>query len=152
LGGAIKALEELFPDFAQDLTRAGAVRVNAGSEILQEMPGMDPFPLCGWDWCIYTLTRPLIEQTLRRRVERHSNISLRGGCRVLDIMGISDELRVTGVGYDTGKGVEILPADLVGDASRHGGLTMLFLQPAGLAAPEETKIGVDVRYGTALYT
>jgi len=38
LGGAIKALDELFPDFVQDLANAGAVRVNPGSEILQEMP------------------------------------------------------------------------------------------------------------------
>jgi len=151
LGGAIKALEELFPNFSQELTQAGAVQVNPGSEILQEMPGMDPFPLCQWDWCIYTLTRPLIEQTLRRRVEQHPNICLRGGCRALDIMGISDELLVTGVRYDTGKAVEILPADLVVDASRHGGLTMSFLQAVGLPAPEETTIGVDIRYGTALY-
>ena len=151
LGGAIKALEELFPDFAGDLTRAGAVPINPGSEILQEMPGMDQFPLCKWDWCIYALTRPLIEQTLRRRVEQHTNISLRGGCRALDIMGISDELLVTGVRYDTGNGVEFLPADLVVDASKHGGLTMSFLQAAGLPAPEETTIGIDIRYGTALY-
>jgi 2-polyprenyl-6-methoxyphenol hydroxylase-like FAD-dependent oxidoreductase len=151
LGGAIAALEELFPDFAQDLAQAGAVRVNPGSEILQEMPGMDPFPLCKWDWCIYTLTRPLIEQTLRRRVERHTNISLRGGCRALGIVGILDELLVTGVRYDTGNGTEILSADLVVDASRHGGLTMSFLEAAGLPAPEETTIGVDIRYGTALY-
>jgi len=78
---------------------------------------MGTFPLSDWDWCIYTLTRPLIEQTLRRRVERHTNITLRGGCRALDIMGISDELLVTGVRYDTGNGVVILPADLVVDAS-----------------------------------
>jgi 2-polyprenyl-6-methoxyphenol hydroxylase-like FAD-dependent oxidoreductase len=151
LGGAIKALEEMFPDFAQDLAHAGAVPLNPGFEILQEMLGMDRFPLSKWDWSIYALTRPLIEQTLRRRVERHSNISLRGGCRALDVMGISDELLVTGVRYDTGNGIEILPADLVVDASRHGGLTMSFLQSAGLPAPEETTIGVDIRYGTALY-
>jgi len=151
LGGAIKAMEEMFPGFAEDLIRAGAVRVNPGSQILQEMPGMEPFPLSEWDWCIYTLTRPLIEQTLRGRVERHANISLRSGCRALDVMGVSDELLVTGVRYDTGNGTEILSADLVVDASRHGGLTMSFLQKAGLPAPEETTIGVDIRYGTALY-
>jgi flavin-dependent dehydrogenase len=151
LGGAIKALDDLFPGFSQDLVHAGAVPVNPGSEILQEMPGMDRFPLCKWDWCIYALTRPLIEQTMRRRVERHTNISLRGGCRALGIVGILDELLVTGVRYETGNGTEILPADLVVDASRHGGLTMSFLEAAGLPAPEETTIGVDIRYGTALY-
>jgi len=151
LAGGIKALEELFPDFAQDLANAGAVRINPGFEVLQEMPGMDRFPLRKWNWCFYGLTRPLIESTMRRRVERQTNISLRGGCRVLDIMGISDDLLATGVRYDTGNGTAIMPADLVVDASRHGGLTMSFLQAIGLPAPQETTIGVDIRYGTALY-
>jgi 2-polyprenyl-6-methoxyphenol hydroxylase-like FAD-dependent oxidoreductase len=151
LGGAIKALEELFPGFAQDLTLAGAVPLNPGFEILQEMPGMDRFPMDKWDWRIYALTRPLIERTLRRRVERHTNISVRSGCRVLEIMGTSDGSLATAVRLVTGSGSEILPADLVVDASRHGGLTMSFLEAAGLPAPEETTIGVDIRYGTALY-
>src|SRR5215469_11259993 len=34
LGGAIKALEELFPGFEQDLVQAGAVPVNPGFEVL----------------------------------------------------------------------------------------------------------------------
>jgi 2-polyprenyl-6-methoxyphenol hydroxylase-like FAD-dependent oxidoreductase len=151
LGGAIEALEEMFPDFVQDLARAGAVPINPGFEILQEMPGMDPFPLGKWDWCIYALTRPLIEQTLRRRVERHNNISLRRGCRVLGILGTSHGSFATAVRVETTSGTEILPADLVVDASRHGGLTTSFLQAAGLPTPEETTIGVDIRYGTALY-
>jgi flavin-dependent dehydrogenase len=113
---------------------------------------MDRFPLFKWDWCIYALTRPLIEQTLRRRVGRHANISLRGGCRVLEIMGTSDGSLVTAVRVETGSGTEILPAALVVDASRHGGLTMSFLEAVGLPAPKETTIGVDIRYGTALYT
>jgi len=152
LGGAIKALEELFPGFAQDLTLAGAVALNPGFEILQEMPGMDRFPLGKWDWGIYALTRPLIERTMRRRVERHTNISLRGGCRVLEIMATLDGSLATGVRLETGSRTEILPADLVVDASKHGGLTMSFLQAAGLSAPEETTVGVDIRYGTALFT
>jgi len=151
LGGAIKALEEMFPDFAQDLACSGAVPLNPGFEILQEMPGLDRFPLGKWDWCIYALTRPLIEQTLRRRVERHTNISLRRGCRVLGILGTSDGSLATAVRVETASGTEILPADLVVDASRHGGLTMSFLKATGLPAPEETTIGVDIRYGTALY-
>jgi flavin-dependent dehydrogenase len=151
LGGAIKALEELFPGFAQDLAHAGAVQINPGFELLQELPGLDPFPLRKWDWCIYAVSRPLIEHTLRRRVERHANISLRGGFRVLEILGTSDGSLATGVRCATPSGTEIIPADLVVDASRHGGLTMSFLQTAGLPAPEETTIGVDIRYGIALY-
>src|SRR5215813_4496562 len=96
LGGAIKALEELLPEFARDLVQAGAVQVNPGSELLLEYPGLDPFPRREWNWVIYSLTRPLSELTMRRRVQQQRNIMLRGGCRALEIVGRSDGSLVTG--------------------------------------------------------
>src|SRR5215468_4536226 len=121
LGGALKALEELFRGFARDLVRAGAVPVNPGFELLLEYPGLNPFPRRNWDWIIYCLTRPLIELTIRRRVEQQRNVMLRGGCAALEIVGTSDGARVTEVRIQTRDGVqETIPADLVIDASRHG--------------------------------
>jgi 2-polyprenyl-6-methoxyphenol hydroxylase-like FAD-dependent oxidoreductase len=152
LGGAIKALEELFPEFARDLVQAGAVPVNPGFEVLLEYPDLDPFPRREWNWTIYCLTRPLIERTMRRRVEERRNVTLRGGCRALEIVGTSDGARVTGVRYQTLDGVqETIPADLVIDASRHGTLTLSFLGASGQRMPEETTIGVDIRYATGLF-
>jgi 2-polyprenyl-6-methoxyphenol hydroxylase-like FAD-dependent oxidoreductase len=151
LGGAMKALEELFPDFPRDLVQAGALPVNHGCELLLEFPDMDPFPRREWDWLTYSLSRPLIELTMRRRVERQGNITLRGGCRVLEIVGRPDGALVTGVRCDTVSGPEMISADLVVDASKHGGLTLSFLKSAGQPLPEETTIGVDIRYATALY-
>jgi 2-polyprenyl-6-methoxyphenol hydroxylase-like FAD-dependent oxidoreductase len=152
LGGAIKALEELFPEFARDLVGAGAVPVNPGFELLLEYPGLDPFPRRKWDWIIYCLTRPLIELTMRRRVEQQRNVTLRGGSRAFEIVGTSNGERVTGVRHQTLDGVqETVSADLVIDASRHGALTLSFLDAAGQRMPEETTIGVDVRYATGLF-
>jgi 2-polyprenyl-6-methoxyphenol hydroxylase-like FAD-dependent oxidoreductase len=152
LGGAIRALEELFPGFARDLIQAGAVPVNPGFELLLEYPGLDPFPRREWNWLIYCLTRPLIELTMRRRVEQQRNVTLRGGCRALEIVGTSDGARVTGVRHQTLDGVqETISADLVIDASRHGTLTLSFLDAAGQRMPEETTIGVDIRYATGLF-
>jgi 2-polyprenyl-6-methoxyphenol hydroxylase-like FAD-dependent oxidoreductase len=48
-------------------------------------------------------------------------------------------------------GSETLPADLVIDASGHGSLTLDLLQAIGLPVPEETSIGVDFGYATALF-
>ncbi len=127
----MKALEELFPDFPRDLVQAGALPVNHGCELLLEFPGMDRFPRREWDWLTYSLSRPLIELTMRRRVERQGNITLRGGCRVLEIVGRPDGALVTGVRCDTVSGPEIISADLVVDASKHGGLTLSFLKSAG---------------------
>jgi 2-polyprenyl-6-methoxyphenol hydroxylase-like FAD-dependent oxidoreductase len=151
LGGAMKGLDELFPDFARDLVQVGAVQVDPGSEVLMEYPGMDPFPLRKWNWFIYSLTRPLIELTMRKRVEQRNNIALRGGCRVVEIAGTPDGGAVSGVWCQTAAGPEMISADLVVDASKHGALTLSFLQSSGRPLPEETTIGVDIRYATALY-
>src|SRR5215468_8097068 len=106
LGGAIKALEELFPGFARDLVRAGAVPVNPGFELLLEYRGLDSFPRRNWDWIIYCLTRPLIELTMRRRVEQQRNVMLRGGCGAFEIVGTSDGARITGVRSQTVDGIQ----------------------------------------------
>lgn len=152
LGGAIKALEELFPGFEQDLVQAGAVPVNPGSEVLMEFSGLDPFPLREWNWLTYGLTRPLIELTMRRRVEQQGNITLRGRCRVLELLGALEGTLVTGVRCaNADGGEETISADFVIEATRHGALTLSFLQSNGLPLPEETTIGVDIRYATGLF-
>jgi 2-polyprenyl-6-methoxyphenol hydroxylase-like FAD-dependent oxidoreductase len=152
LGGAMKALEELFPGFAEDLVRAGAVPVNHGCEILVEFPGLDYSPRREWSWLTYSLSRPLIELTMRRRVEQQTNITLCGGCRALEIVGTPDGTLVTGVRCERVDGaLETIPADLVVDGSKHGAPTLSFLESAGRPVPEETTIGVDIRYATALF-
>lgn len=152
LGGAIKGLEELFAGFGQDLVKAGAVAVDPGFEVLMEYPGLDPFPREEWNWLCYSLTRPLVELTMRRRLEQHGNVTLRGACRALEIVGTPDGAMATGVRVETASGGQgKIPADLVIDASRHGTLTLSFLNTAGLPVPEETTIGVDIRYGTGLF-
>lgn len=153
LGGGIKALEQLFPGFEQDLVQAGAVPANAGFEISLEIPGLDPFPRSEWDWLIYCLTRPLIELTMRRRLEQRSNVTLRDRCRVIEILGTPDGSGITGLRFEAeGGNPETLEADLVIDASKHGALTLSFLNATGQPAPVETTIGVDIRYATGLFT
>src|ERR1700744_3526218 len=85
LAGAMVGLRELFPGFDRDLLEAGAVPMNIGFELLVEFPGLDPFPRRKWNWVIYSLTRPLVELTMRRRIEKQANISLRGGSLALEI-------------------------------------------------------------------
>jgi 2-polyprenyl-6-methoxyphenol hydroxylase-like FAD-dependent oxidoreductase len=152
LGGAVKALNGLFPGFERDLVQAGAVPFNPGFEVLMEYPGLDPFPRREWNWVTYSLTRPLIELAMMRRVQQQSNITLCGGHRALEIVGTPDGALVTGVRCETSDGRQkTIPADLVIDASRHGSLTLSFLGAATLPVPEETTIGVDIRYGTGLF-
>jgi flavin-dependent dehydrogenase len=88
---------------------------------------------------------------MRRRVARQRNVTLRGGCRALEIVGTSDGMQVTGVRCETLDGVQdTIAADVVIDASRPGTLTLSFLGSSG-QRPEETTIGVDIRYATGLF-
>ena len=152
LGGAVKALQELFPGFEQDLIAAGALPVNPGCDALLEFSHLDSFPRQEWDWLTYGLSRPAIELTIRRRVERLKNVTFRNGTIALKILGTPDGSSVTGVRYQTAENEpETIAADVVVDASRHGALTLAFLKSAGWPIPMETRMGIDIRYATALY-
>jgi 2-polyprenyl-6-methoxyphenol hydroxylase-like FAD-dependent oxidoreductase len=150
LAGGLRALGELFPAFEMDLARAGAVALRAGLDLRYERPGYDPFPQRDLGWLTYSMSRPLIELTLRQRVEQHGNITLRQRCRALEIVASPDGVAVTAVRYETTNDRrETLPADLVVDASARGSGTLALLKPIGL--PEETRIGVDLGYASAVF-
>ncbi len=86
LGGGQRAFSELFPGFEADLVQAGGVPLRVGLDFLMEIPGYDPFPQRDLGWVICAMSRPVVEQTVRRCVERHANITLRRGCRALEIV------------------------------------------------------------------
>jgi 2-polyprenyl-6-methoxyphenol hydroxylase-like FAD-dependent oxidoreductase len=152
LAGGQRALGELFPGFEQDLALAGAVPLRVTLDVRIEMPGYDPFPQRDLGFVTYSMSRPLIELVVRRRVERHSNITLRPRCRVRDLLPSADHTAVTAVCSENADGKsETLPADLVVDASGRGNLTCSLLESIGQPMPEETVIGVDIGYATAVF-
>jgi 2-polyprenyl-6-methoxyphenol hydroxylase-like FAD-dependent oxidoreductase len=152
LAGGLKALEQLFPDFERELEEAGATRLRLCLQNRVERPGFDSFPLRDIGFDLMSMSRPLIEFAVRRRVERVRNVALISGCRVGAIVASSDRVGVAAVRYDddTGGGKEIA-ADLVVDASGRGALTLAFLESAGFPKVEETEIGIDQAYSTALF-
>jgi 2-polyprenyl-6-methoxyphenol hydroxylase-like FAD-dependent oxidoreductase len=152
LGGGLKALEQLFPGFGSELSQAGAVPIDWGFDILYEIPGQDRFPRIKLSRQTYAMSRPLIELTLRRQVQRLINVRMQGGCRVLNIIGESNNGIATGICYRAPDGnVETLQSDLIIDASGNGSLTLEFLKASGRRLPEETSIGVNMRYASALF-
>jgi 2-polyprenyl-6-methoxyphenol hydroxylase-like FAD-dependent oxidoreductase len=86
LGGGLKALENLFFGFGNQLMRAGAEPIDPGFDMLNEIPGQDAWSRIKLSLRTYSMSRPLIERTLRRQVERIGNIRVRGGCRVLSVV------------------------------------------------------------------
>ena len=152
LKGGLDALSGFFPEFEAELERAGAVRARAGSGILVESPGFDPFPQRDLDFDTLCMTRPLVEFVARSLVERQPNISVQSRCRVTRLLASADGAAVTGVRFDSANGESAeLAADLVIDASSRGTLTLELLDQIGLSRPEETEIGIDLSYATATF-
>jgi 2-polyprenyl-6-methoxyphenol hydroxylase-like FAD-dependent oxidoreductase len=154
LAGGQRALGALFPGFEQDLAQAGAVPLRVTADFCTEMPGFDPFPQRDLGWHVYSMSRPLIELTVRRRVEQSPNVTLRSRCRArtLEASGHQRAVTVVGVRCQDAEGrSETVPADLVVDASGSGVLTCKLLEAVGLQQPEATAIGVDIGYASAVF-
>ena len=152
LKGGLKALENLFPGFANQLLRAGAEAIDPGFDMLNEIPGQETWPRIELSWHTYSMSRPLLEGTLRRQVERIGNIKVRGGCRVLKVETEPDVHAATGIQCQLSDGsLETIKSDLILDASGNGTLTLEFLKATGRRPPAETRIGVNMRYAGALF-
>jgi 2-polyprenyl-6-methoxyphenol hydroxylase-like FAD-dependent oxidoreductase len=152
LAGGLQALSRLFPGFEDSLSQAGAVRLRMGYDARLERPGYDPFPQRDVGVLIFSMTRPLLEFTVRKRLGEYSNIQLRESCSAQEFVPASDHAAVAGVRcQNSDGGSETLAADFVIDASGHGNLTLTLLHAIGLPVPEETSIGVDMGYATALF-
>jgi 2-polyprenyl-6-methoxyphenol hydroxylase-like FAD-dependent oxidoreductase len=152
LRGGQHALGDLFPGFEQDLADGGAVSLRVGLDLRLERPGFDPFPKRDLGLVAYAMSRPLIEFAVRRRVEQHPNITVRERCRARNLVASPDGAAVLAVRFENNEGhSETVPADLVVDASGRSNLTVGLLEAIGRPQPEETAIGVDITYATAVF-
>jgi 2-polyprenyl-6-methoxyphenol hydroxylase-like FAD-dependent oxidoreductase len=151
LAGGLKALGEIFPDFDRDLAEAGAVPVRVAQDLRYERPDVGAMPQRDFGLEVLCASRPLVELVLRRRAEAISNISIRPKCRVTEIVPAKNGATVHGVQFEGAKGrSETVAADLVVDASGRGTLTLALIDALGWPRPEETTIGVDISYATAV--
>jgi 2-polyprenyl-6-methoxyphenol hydroxylase-like FAD-dependent oxidoreductase len=145
LAAGQQALEELFPGLHDELVRHGAVPFDPGSDL--------QFYRYGAIWAAHpaglhlvSMSRPLLEWTLRRRVTALPNVTVRDAVAVSALSGA--DRRVTGVVLDGG---EVLPADLVVDCSGRGSRSDRWLAALGLPAPEVLEVKVGIGYSTRLY-
>jgi len=146
-----RALEELLPGFTDAMVAGGAVPTRANSDSRVEMPGYDPFPRRDFGWYTYCVSRPLLEFTGRKQAEGRG-VEFRSRARAKSLETSADGARVTGVRYETDDGdSHLLEADLVIDASGRAVPTLELLKTLGRPAPEETTIGVDFAYATAVF-
>jgi 2-polyprenyl-6-methoxyphenol hydroxylase-like FAD-dependent oxidoreductase len=146
LAGGSRAMEAMLPGLVADMRAAGAVELIVGLSARIESPGYEPFPRRDLGFSTYSLSRPLLELCVRRRVQAIPNIVIEHQSSVEQLLH-SDQ-GVTGVSLRDGRQVH---GDLVIDASGRGELTLRTLAALGLPRPRETVIGVDLNYTTAVF-
>ncbi len=128
------------------------VRARSAIDNRFERPGYDPYPQRDLRFGTLCLSRPLLEFSARRRIGQESNISIRPRCRVTALVSSPNRDCVSAVRYDDAEGsADIVEANLVVDASGRAALTLAFLESIGTAKPNETEIGIDQAYSTAIF-
>ena len=131
-----------------ELERAGAVKLRRDIDYREEFAsGILPQRDVGI--VNYSSSRALLENLIRQKVTAIPNVILRDHCRVLNVSADDQHAEITLV--DALGNHEVLPADLVVDASSRGNLTMEYLERAGIEPPAQSKIGIDVGYSTAIF-
>jgi 2-polyprenyl-6-methoxyphenol hydroxylase-like FAD-dependent oxidoreductase len=149
-GGEV--MEAFLPGLFDELVRQGAHKGDTDTLLLYQEGGY----LCRFRMGIPTLSlsRPLLETTVRQRVLALPNICAVQNCDALGVTTTGDNSRVTGVRIirrDAGSAEECLDADLVVDASGRGSRIIDWLADLGYDRPEEKKLHVDIMYTSRLY-
>ena len=148
LAGGLQALDSIFPGYERDLADAGAIPVNAFKDIQYERPDVGALPRRDCGAALLCASRPMIEHTLRRKVTAIANVKVQPQSRVTEIVPAT--IRPV-VKFENHAGVRIaIEADFVVDTSGRGAPTLGLLDVLGCERPQETVVGVDISYTTAV--
>jgi flavin-dependent dehydrogenase len=172
LVAGLDAMSRLFPGLREELTGAGALSLDVGVGLAVHRFGMR-FPALPTGLDIISMSRPLLELTLRRRVAALPQVTFRDRTAVGGLLGVDG--RVTGVRISTGgatagggvgsggvgsggvgsggvgSGGEEMAADLVVDCTGRGSRSDRWLAALGYPAPSVTTVTVNVSYATRFY-
>jgi len=147
LKGGEKIVERLLPGVVEDLRRGGAKPFDFGTDISWFMYG-------DWKKCesvgyeMSQQSRPFLENVVRNRLKKISNVEYVSGIRVLSMMTNDDKSAVTGV-VTRRKGDETETshaADLVVDSSGKHAKSPAWLESWGYEKPEEDMVSIDLAY------
>jgi 2-polyprenyl-6-methoxyphenol hydroxylase-like FAD-dependent oxidoreductase len=138
LAAGLDLLEAWFPGIDDELERMGAVWVDGTRAWFYQSGGYR----AQGDWGRPTLsmTRPLLEQVIRRRIATLENVQLEDGV-VVDRIEMSGG-RASGVVVDE----LIHRTDLVVDCSGRSSRIAHQLESSGLLVPPITRVGIDCAY------
>ena len=145
-----RALEALFPGFADELAAQGALQVDI--DRLRWFDNGGYHARCSGIEALLA-SRALLETHVRQRVAALPNVRIADGCDVDSLLMSSDRRRVAGARTKAmagGHGNDV-EAQLVVDASGRGSQTPAWLESAGFEKPVEETIRVALGYSTRLF-
>jgi 2-polyprenyl-6-methoxyphenol hydroxylase-like FAD-dependent oxidoreductase len=138
LSAGLDLLVAWFPGIDDELERMGAIRVDGTRAWVHQAGG---YRAQGdWGRSVLSMTRPLLEQVVRRRVAKLHNVKLEDGV-VVDGVDVSDG-RVSGTLVD---GV-LRRGDLVVDCSGRSSRIAHQLESSGVLAPQVSRVTIDCAY------
>jgi 2-polyprenyl-6-methoxyphenol hydroxylase-like FAD-dependent oxidoreductase len=156
LGRGSQALAELFPGLTDEVVGAGAPTLDYHdlSEMYFCVAGREAARSGAFHTVppILIPSRPLLESVVRQRLRAITNVTLREGYDVADLMSTAVGNRVTGalIRAHDGHDQQVLEADLVTDATGKGSRTPLFLESLGYGRPAEDSVRVRLTYSSQL--
>lgn len=148
LEGGRVTLEDLFPGFGKELLAAGGVSHDASRDSKFYMEG--GFLADGpRRRNVYSATRPLYEQVVRRRVADLDGVNLRPNCQFTGYLLDDAATTVNGIVVRSDEGTtEEITADLVIDATGRTSRTPNWLNEQGYTPPPVDEVHVDVAYSS----
>jgi 2-polyprenyl-6-methoxyphenol hydroxylase-like FAD-dependent oxidoreductase len=142
-----RLLEAWFPGLGQELTSAGAVELDMCADFhWHQRGGVQRRPasmLRG-----PTMSRPLLEWCVRRRVAALPSVEIRDNTTVAGLVADLDRGRICGVQLEGGAEV---PAELVVDATGRHARTVGWLQDLGYNPPRTSVVEIDTRYASRVF-
>lgn len=150
----LQILRELFPGIEEELIAAGAVPFDVTEDVKVRSRGrwLRQYPS---GMCLLSLSRPLLEATLRRRLRQNPRIRFVESVEIKGLVADSGAARITGVRFRRRAGDEAhdeaMAGDLVVDALGRRSPTPNWLVELGYAPPEETVVDAFLGYVTRHY-
>jgi len=138
------SLEELLPGIRADLLARGAVALDTGNLAWLGEQGWMATGKPSYE--VVSMTRPLFDDVVRRRVVELPGVEIRGGVRVSSVRRSDARWRVEIAG-----GESIDDVDLVVDASGRGSRLPTWLAQLGVDVPPLTEVDAGVGYATRRY-
>lgn len=161
----VQTLRKRFPGLEEELLALGAPSLNWLNDTAA-LAGDSWLPRFDSNLPGFSVSRTLLEDKVRERLQRRGNIEFRTGHRVVHLSTDCEQgsvqarrvsetgsvdVRVTGAVCVAGNETVTLEADLVVDASGRSSRLPGWLEELGYAAPQESTVNADVGYATRWY-